>query len=227
MKGYGVGTSRPPSSSSTRITLRGGPTSGTDRGRAGRADAREGSRLVPVRGHRSVANDRVVFSLVSPLGDTPFAMSAGTFTQLHFHVVFAVKYRAAVLAPAWRPRLFQYLVGMFAQSDHQLLGVGGVEDHVHLAFGMRPTAALSDWVGAIKRGSARWVNDAGLTPGRFAWQEGYGAFSVSRSHLPALLTYIEQQEAHHHTETFSTEYRRILAQLGVEFDERFLPKEPG
>jgi putative transposase len=151
---------------------------------------------------------------------------AGTYTQLHFHVVFAVKHRLGLLASAWRPRLFSYISGIVEHPGHKLLGIGGVEDHIHIAFGMRPAQALSNLVADIKRGSSRWINDAQLTPGHFEWQEGYGAFSYSRSQLPDLLRYIENQEHHHQTEDFLTEYRRILDRFEVPYDERYLFNPP-
>ena len=151
----------------------------------------------------------------------------GTFTQLHLHVVFAVKYRAALLDAAWRPRLYTYMAGILEHPGHKLLAINGVADHVHLAFGLRPTQALSELVADLKRASSRWINDAGLVrPGQFAWQEGYGAFSYSRSQLPALLRYIENQEARHKKEDFQTEYQRILTSFEVPFDARFLFQPP-
>ena len=152
---------------------------------------------------------------------------AGTYTQLHYQVVFAVKYRAGLLAPEWRPRLYQYIAGVVREPGHKLLGIGGVEDHVHLAIGMRPAQALADLVGSVKRASSRWINDARLVaPGHFAWQEGYGAFTYARSQLPALLRYIENQEAHHEKEDFQTEYRRMLERAEIPFDERYLFATP-
>ena len=132
-------------------------------------------------------------------------MVPGTFTQIHLHLVFAVKFRAALLDATWRPRLFEYLAGIVEDPahKHKLLAINGVEDHLHLAFGFRPTQALSDLVATLKRSSSRWINDAGLVrPGHFAWQEGYGAFSYSRSQLPDLIRYINNQEAHHAKEDF-------------------------
>ena len=151
-------------------------------------------------------------------------MSSGTFTQLHYHVIFAVKFRQGLLAASWRERLYAYMGGILTENHHKPLLINGVEDHVHLAFGMRPTQALSDLIGTVKRASSRWVTDARLTPGRFEWQEGYGGFAVSRSHLSNLLKYIEEQESHHQHESFHDEYKRILKQLHIPHDERFLFK---
>ena len=152
-------------------------------------------------------------------------MSAGTFTQIHLHLVFAMKFRAALLDAAWRPRLFEYIAGIVEHPDHK--SINGVEDHVHLALGLRPSQAISELVGTIKRASSRWINDARLVrPGQFAWQEGYGAFSYSRSQLPDLIRYIENQETHHAKEDFQTEYRRILDRFEVPYDERFLFQPP-
>lgn len=150
----------------------------------------------------------------------------GTFTQLHIHVVFAVKYRQALIAPTWRQRLHQYLTATIQHEGHKALAVNGTADHVHLALGLRPAQALAELVQRIKQSSSRWINDERLTPGHFAWQEGYGAFAVSDGHLPQLLRYIEQQEQHHHTTTFREEYERLLRVNGIAFEEQFLFQTP-
>ncbi len=153
-------------------------------------------------------------------------MKPDTYTQLHYHVIFAVKYRHGLLAPDWRQDLFGYMAAIITHHGHTPLLVNGVEDHVHLAFGMRPTQALSDVVKDIKQGATRWLNDSGRPLGRFAWQEGYGAFTHSRSQLPDLLRYIENQEAHHQRQTFAIEYVRMLDGYGIAYDARYLFHPP-
>lgn len=140
--------------------------------------------------------------------------------------MFAVKYRQGLWVPAWQEDLFRYITGVVQEHGHKLLAIGGVADHIHLALGLRAFQAPAELVQLIKQGSARWINDARLTPGRFAWQEGYGVFSHSRSPLPDLCRYIENQEAHHRKVTFRDEYRLMLQRFEVEYDERYLFAEP-
>lgn len=153
-------------------------------------------------------------------------MSTGTYSQVHLHLVFAVKYRQGLLAPAWRGRLFEYLAGAIRSEGHKPLAVNGVADHVHIAVGLRPVQAIAELVQRIKQNSSRWINEQRLTPGHFAWQEGYGVFSVSRAHLSPLLIYIANQEEHHQTVRFRDEYERLLRVNEVEYEARFIFHEP-
>ncbi|GAB2602940.1 IS200/IS605 family transposase [Spirosoma areae] len=147
-----------------------------------------------------------------------------TYTQIHLQLVFAVKHRTAVIAPTWKYDLYNYITGIIHNHTHKLLAINGMPDHVHLLIGMRPTQSLSDLMQQLKQDSSKWVNDNRLTGSRFAWQEGYGAFSYGKSQLPAVIKYIENQEEHHRTRTFLEEYRRFLDAFGIEYDERYLFK---
>jgi REP element-mobilizing transposase RayT len=130
-----------------------------------------------------------------------------THLSLHFHIVFSTKNRESLIAVEWRDRLHAYL--------------GGVADHVHLLLGLNATARLADVVRDIKAVSSKWVHDE--TGDRsFAWQEGYGAFSVSPSHRENVRSYIARQEEHHRLRTFQEEYLDLLQRCGVDFDERYL-----
>jgi putative transposase len=104
---------------------------------------------------------------------------------------------------------------------HKLLAVGGMPDHVHIFFGMRPTEPLSDLMQAVKGDSSKWINENRLTLGRFSWQEGYGAFSYSKSQVASVVQYVFNQEAHHRTKTFIEEYHEFLPKFGVDFEERY------
>ncbi|MEM1327108.1 MAG: IS200/IS605 family transposase [Bacteroidota bacterium] len=150
---------------------------------------------------------------------------ANTYTQIHIHAVFAVKYRAAVLEKAWRADVFKYMTGIVRAYDHKMLQINGVEDHVHLLFGMRPTQSLSDLMQNVKRDSSKWINERGLVKGHFQWQGGFGAFSYSKSQVPTVATYIERQEAHHKKETFKKEYETILTNFDVNYDESYTFQE--
>lgn len=149
-----------------------------------------------------------------------------TYTQIHLQLVFAVKYRDAVISPIWKYELYAYMTGILQTYGHKLLVINGMPDHVHLLIGMRPTQSLSDLMKNLKQDSSKWINDNRKTRTHFNWQEGYGAFSYGKSQLPVIISYIEKQEEHHHKRTFLEEYRRFLDLFEVEYDERFLFKEP-
>ena len=149
-----------------------------------------------------------------------------TFTQIHIHTVMAVKYREALIKPAWKDRLHKYIIGIVHNKGHKVLSINSMPDHLHLFFGFRPNQALSDLMRQVKGESSEWINKERLTPSRFRWQEGYGAFSYSRSQLQDVICYIEQQEAHHHKRTFREEYLDFLRKFEVPFEERYIFLEP-
>lgn len=105
---------------------------------------------------------------------------ANSYTQIHIQVVFAPKYRAALLSPSWNERLHQYITGIIRARGHQLLAINAMPDHIHIFFGMRPHQSLSSLVQEIKANSSRWINEQNLTRKLFRWQDGYGAFSYKR-----------------------------------------------
>jgi REP element-mobilizing transposase RayT len=110
--------------------------------------------------------------------------------------------------------------------DHKLLAINGMPDHVHVFFGMRANQSLSDLMQDIKGSSSKWINDKKFTKGRFEWQEGYGAFSYSKSQASKVITYIQNQEAHHRKQTFLEEYKGFLEKFEVNYDERYIFKTP-
>jgi hypothetical protein len=126
-----------------------------------------------------------------------------------------------MIEPAWRRKLHAYLGGIIRAGDGIAENIGGVSDHVHLLMGLRATHRLADVLRELKAVSSGWVhNEIGLPA--FAWQEGYGAFTVSASQRAAVRRYIERQEEHHRTRTFREEYLELLQRGGVEFDERYV-----
>lgn len=145
-----------------------------------------------------------------------------TYTQIHLQLVFAVKHRGAVIASTWKYDLYQYMTGIVHNHTHKLIAINGMPDHVHLLIGMRPTQSLSDLMQQLKQDSSKWINDNRMTGSRFAWQEGYGAFSYGKSQLPAVITYIENQEKHHQKQTFLNEYKRFLDVFGIDYEEQYL-----
>jgi REP element-mobilizing transposase RayT len=144
-----------------------------------------------------------------------------THLSLHFHIVFSTKHREARIATEWRDRLHAYLGGEARNSGAIPEIVGGVADHVHLLLGLTATARLADVVRDIKSVSSKWVHEE-QGDRAFAWQEGYGAFTVSPSLRENVRNYIARQEEHHRKRSFQEEYLELLHRCSVDFDERYL-----
>ncbi|GAK52756.1 transposase IS200-family protein [Candidatus Moduliflexus flocculans] len=149
-------------------------------------------------------------------------MKPGAFTQLYIHLVFAVQYRAYLLHDDIRPRIFEYMSGIVTDLKHKSIIVNGMPDHVHILLGWHPNVSISDTVHDIKRGTSLFINREKFFRGNFAWQEGYGAFSYSRSHLNNVYEYIQNQQAHHQTKTLRQEYVDFLTHFNAQYDPRYL-----
>lgn len=151
---------------------------------------------------------------------------ANTYTQIHIQLIFAVRFRQALISSQWRDDLHQYMTGIIQNNDHKLLQINSVSDHIHILMGLRPVQSLSGFVQNLKTESAKWINSKRLCNSRFAWQDGYAAFSYSRSQLPKVIRYIQNQQAHHKKQDFLEEYRRFLDAFEIEYDERYLFRSP-
>ena len=144
-----------------------------------------------------------------------------SLAQIYLHLVFSTKNRAPHLKDkAFRDRVHKYLKGICFNHDSPALEVGGVEDHVHILCRLSTNLAVKDLVRELKRDSSSWVKEEKSELADFHWQNGYGAFSVSPSHIEALKAYIHNQEEHHRQETFQDEFRRLLRKYEIEYDER-------
>ena len=144
-----------------------------------------------------------------------------THLSLHYHLIFSTKNRHPFIDGAWRGRLHAFMGGAVRSLGGAPEAVGGMSDHVHLLVGLRANHTLADVLRDIKSASSHWVHDTVGVKG-FAWQDGYGAFTVSASLIERVKSYIAHQEEHHKKKTFQEEYVEFLKQSGVEFDERFL-----
>ena len=151
---------------------------------------------------------------------------ANTFTQLHIQVVFVVKYRSAFIEPHFEDALHKYMTGIIQNYGHKVLAINGMPDHVHVLMGFRPTQSLSDLMEILKGESSQWINAQKLLPTKFAWQKGYGGFSYTKSHVPRVTKYILNQKEHHQKMTFLDEFRSMLRNLEIDFDERYMFHEP-
>ena len=149
---------------------------------------------------------------------------AGTYTQIHLHLVFAVQNRLSLIHSSWKDRLYEYITAIVQQHKHKMIIINGMPDHLHIVIGMRPSQSLSDLLQDIKGSSSKWINEHKLVAGKFAWQEGYGAFSYGKSQLPKLIDYVKNQEEHHKRKTFLDEYTSFLKAFEIEFDERYIFK---
>ncbi len=149
---------------------------------------------------------------------------ANTYTQIHIQVVFAVQHRECVIHDGWKDELYKYISGIIKNNDHKLLAINGMSDHIHILFGFRPSQSLSDLMQDIKTCSSKWINEKKFIPGHFSWQKGYGAFSYSKSQLPNVIRYIENQQEHHKETTFRQEYKEILDVFEIDYDDRYILK---
>jgi REP element-mobilizing transposase RayT len=144
-----------------------------------------------------------------------------THLSLHYHLTFSTKNRLPLIAADWRARLHAYLGGCVRTLGGVPETVGGVEDHVHLLIGLKAMHRLADVLRDIKQQSSEWVHWE-IGESRFAWQEGYGGFTVSVSHRERLREYIANQEEHHEKVSFQDEYIRLLEKHGIEFKKEYL-----
>jgi REP element-mobilizing transposase RayT len=144
-----------------------------------------------------------------------------THLNLHYHLIFSTKNRDPFIGEAWRGRLHAFLGGTVRNLGGTPEAVGGTGDHVHLSVGLRANHTLADVLRDIKSASSHWVHKTVGARG-FAWQDGYGAFTVSASLIDRVKGYVAHQEEHHRKKTFQEEYVEFLKQSGVEYDERFL-----
>ncbi len=149
---------------------------------------------------------------------------ANTYTQIYLHVVFAVEGRQNLIKPEHNDELQKYITGIVSAQKHKLITINNMPDHLHLLVGVRPDAALSDLVRDIKANTSRFISEKRWVPGRFSWQEGFGAFSYSRSQLGTVIRYIENQQKHHARKSFREEYTELLERFGVEFDPQYIFK---
>jgi REP element-mobilizing transposase RayT len=149
-----------------------------------------------------------------------------TYTQIHLQFVFAVKYRNGLIHSSFKEELYQYISGIIKAHNHKLLAIKGMPDHIHILVGMRPSQSASDLVQNIKANSSKWINEKKFLKVKFEWQEGYGAFSYSKSHVQNVIKYIQNQEKKHQVKSFNEEYLDFLNAFEIDYDERYVFKDP-
>ena len=149
---------------------------------------------------------------------------ANTYTQIHIQAIFAVQNRQCLIQKEWQIELYKYITTIIQNYDHKLLQINGMPDHIHTFFGMRPKHSLSNLMKEVKESSSKWINKRGFLKYHFSWQEGFGAFSYTKSQVPRIIQYIQNQEIHHQKKTFIEEYVELLREFEIDFDQRYIFK---
>jgi REP-associated tyrosine transposase len=147
---------------------------------------------------------------------------ADTFSSLNVHAVFSTKNREPLLVGEIKERLWAFMGGIAKRNEMKPLCIGGLPDHVHLLLSLPTTLSVAKAIQLIKGGSSAWVHETFSSLRHFAWQSGYGAFSVSVSHVAETITYIQNQVEHHRLKSFQEEYVSFLKKHGIRFEARYL-----
>lgn len=147
---------------------------------------------------------------------------ANTFSQIYLQFVFAVKYRQCLIAKEHKDELHKYITGLVQNRKAKMLAVHCISNHIHLFVGFKPVILISDFVKEIKVESNEFINNKNWHKRKFSWQEGYGVFSYSHSHIAAVVKYILNQEKHHQKKTFKQEYHQFLEKFEIPFEEKYL-----
>lgn len=146
--------------------------------------------------------------------------------QLYIHFVFAVKYRTALLNDVWDERLRLDISAIVHNHEHKVIAINNMPDHIHLLVGLNPKQSIVDLMTIVKSDSSEWINKEKLTKGKFQWQNGYGAFSHSRSEIDNVVKYMLNQQEHHKEKSFLSEYRQLLKRFDISYDEQYIFKLP-
>lgn len=145
-----------------------------------------------------------------------------TYTNLLFHIVFSTKDRFPFIKPEFEERLYEYIGGTIRGLGGICLEIGGVDDHVHILVKLKPTLNVSRFLEKLKPSVTKWARS--IIHPKFEWQDGYGAFSIGESQILSVGKYIQNQKEHHKKQSFDDEFKGMLRQAGIEFDERYLWK---
>ncbi len=147
---------------------------------------------------------------------------ANTYTQIYIQIVFTVKGRQNLIPAQHKEELYKYISGIIRERKSKNICIGGMPDHIHIFVGLNPDISVSGLVRDIKAGSSGFINKNRWMRGRFEWQEGYGAFSYSRSQINAVCKYVNSQERHHNRKTFKEEYLEMLMKFNIEYNDKYL-----
>jgi len=145
-----------------------------------------------------------------------------TYTQLYVQIVFTVKGRANLISSNNREELHKFITGIVSNRNQKMLAIYAMPDHVHILIVLKANISISDLVRDIKAGSSKFINDSKWINGKFNWQEGFGAFSYSKSHLDNVVKYILNQEERHKNRSFKEEYLEFLQKYDIKYDSNYL-----
>ena len=145
-----------------------------------------------------------------------------SFHQITYQIIIGTKTRERTITEDHSEELYKYIWGIIKGKKCHLYRINGVEDHIHIVSDLHPSISLADFVKAIKIASSLWIKESGKLPQFKGWQDGYGAFTYSVNDRNSLIEYVKNQKEHHRKETFIDEYKRILKEQNIEFDEKYL-----
>jgi len=145
-----------------------------------------------------------------------------TYTQTLYQIVFSTKNRELSLVKEGREKLFRYVWGVLKNNNCHLYRINGVDDHIHILTSLHPSIALSGLVKDLKVASSKFIKENQVFPNFGYWQSGYGAFTYSYDAKNKLIEYIKNQEEHHKTVSFLDEYKMLLKEFEIDFDEKYL-----
>ena len=147
----------------------------------------------------------------------------GSYRQVFYHIVFGTKYRAPVIDPIHEQELHKYTWGIIKNKGCILYRINGMEDHIHILSDLHPSISLADYVKSIKLASSLWMKETGKFPNFRGWADGYGAFTCSIHEKDRVVNYIRNQKTHHKNELFADEFKRLLTENKIVFEEKYLP----
>jgi len=145
-----------------------------------------------------------------------------TYRQIFYQVVFGTKNRKPSIVKEHDEELYKYISGIIKNKNCKLYRINGIEDHIHIMSDLHPSICLADYIKEIKVASSLWMKENGKFPAFEGWQDGYGAFTYSVREKDMIINYIKNQKEHHRSESFHDEYKRLLIENGIEFDEKYL-----
>lgn len=149
---------------------------------------------------------------------------ASTLSQVQVHTVFTVQSKKCLIQPSWKQDLYRFITAIVERRGHKVLAINGMPDHIHLFISLKPVQSLADLMREVKGESSQWLNEGDFLKSKFAWQEGYGAFSYGRSQVDAVSAYIQGQEKFHENKSFLEEFRTMLELFDIEYDQKYLFK---
>jgi REP element-mobilizing transposase RayT len=147
---------------------------------------------------------------------------ANTYSQIYIHYVFAVKSRLHLIPERNKEEIKKYISGTSNGLNCKILAIENMPNHIHLLVSMAPSISISDYMGKVKANSSRFINENKLVTGKFEWQSGFGAFSVSKSGVDKVIEYIINQKEHHKKKTFREEYLEFLQKYEIRYDEKYI-----